>query len=439
MALLKKALSDSVAVNVSGVWFTHLNDLRAMSLGLSSDKYERFLLTELKTALLFYGRHLIVPDADLTDNPVFQGLFMRNHQGIRTVFQKQRVIVALRDEAQHLSSVNEKKGDHRADPSMLERCRPFALEFDRYFDTHSIETVEWSLRPLAQTFSDSVALLCGRDSPLAPDEKNTLKAISETARKSDEKGRLLFGRLYPCLTSQPDRERLVAAVRTAYAFAPSLAFHVPPLAAHEDDQANVAHFLLTGRSASEPSLEDISDTLGFFPKKILTDEGLEAMTFDEIVSATEAAHDVCYYESLERARQSFVAQKGDSWKQPYIEFLKALRQYQEKLVSFPGFEFYEWQESVLRELLDKIDAKRDYRAACWWAVPVVVVATTGTLLGLNLLPGSWETLVGGICSLATARSVAKGGEHFEKVRANRLRAEIQALLRRSDTRHASRP
>lgn len=384
-------------------WATHLNDLRLITEKVSAGQ----LLAELKLLCLFYGQQVLLADTYLTNNPIFHILFHDDAARIRSAFSNQRLVLAIRGDAPTLSEVNNQQAGKRADPAIHEKAARFAKEFDTYALTHEVCSVSWSVNSASTTFEAKVKTILEHPTLLDPGKKELAKNAISAAISKDPGGRLLFGDAFDFLVRQkglPVKDPTVQAFRTAYLLNVGLELDIPPAVPMTDLPSDFVDCVLRrGHVGSFEGIEPKKE-LGLLPKRVLSDQTLDRISFEDILDLQRFGQEVGYFQALENARSSLgTPQEVEA----YVRFLKKLGHYIEAMGRRKDVELIPWQEDLVREKIGQIEARKYSQVMLWWCVPVAIHVILRAIFGINVSLGGLMVTAAGGTLLSTRRARRK--------------------------------
>ena len=382
----------------AATWATLADDLR-----LRSDLRQRVapcrrLLRETKALCLYHGTTLFIPDSHLTDNRLLQQLYLDLDTGIAWAFRMGMLVLALRDRAENLAEVNEQQGTKRSVPAMLTRARPFVRKFDR---EQSLEArwARWSLSKLSGGFEGAINRLIEEGhlvlnstarSMLSRARRKAIRRAREEAHDASE-GYFRFGDVYQelrRLTGSNDFDPAIQAARTAYLLNPGLKLGVDTSPVASDLPTRFLSFVAYGTATAQwpTDTDDIVSELDIPGLDVITQAGLDALTFPDIRRAQAFAKKIGYFRALKAV--SAAPHTAECW--------SVLRDYTKRLKRYVKYMKREWpilDVVPLDEYFQMVSkrlklANMESRAWRWrllgMAMPIVLFAG-GAALTMNAL------------------------------------------------------
>jgi hypothetical protein len=380
-------------------WSTQFADLRSpTSLGKTALERERTTRRELKQQALFQIC-TVIRDADVVNNPTLLRLILDNTDSIQVSILNQMHVLAIRSDVGSFSELNELAGERRAHPRVYQTTKPLVKRLDALlFEKHA-----WIGEVERSTGKDTFRKLLERiwtSSHLSDSQKRLLQTAIERADSGSKERILRFGDIYSHLVRQkrlsPNSD-LIQWCRAAHVLTVPAELHIAPSSADQDLEPACVAFVL-GHETN--ALVDSTEWSHMFPRKILSDDALDCMTFDEIVRYRQLGDITGYFDSAQALTKAFNSPQREK---AFIAYLKCLENYLVAIGAQAKVELVDWQRAVTNRYL-----KKEIRSeALCYAIPVIVTEVCSLLTHSPIPIGTATAVFTGLKTLRDLRRLRK--------------------------------
>jgi hypothetical protein len=407
--MLKKRKDLADWPDGSLIWSTQFNDLRKIeSSGTSPEVRRENLRMELKKQGLLQS-HTLIRDADSVNNIDLLDLVDSNVDAIQSGIAHGTHVFGLRSDAESLTQVNDNAGLKRAYPERFEKVKLLVKNLDILLEQSEVVVADVKLPVGNDVFNDNIKRLLG-SSHLSASESDMLRLAHQTATVACNSKLLRFGDLYDELVrhkAQAPESNLLQWCRAAHVLAAPASIGLPPSSANDDiHPVHAAFFCGVGNNhitSSAPWLE-------LFPRNILTDRAVRALTFEDIVRCRRHGLQIGYFEASNRLHSEL---GSSNFERSFISYLKSLEEYLIAISLEAKVELVDWQKEVTRRYFTE---RTIIETTATWGIPVIL-AVGYSLITHAPLP------------IDEAGAIGAGLEALRRFRRARKPAQLERLLK----------
>ena len=357
------------------VWSTQFNDLRTdRSLGSDAAARRNRLNIELRTLALLAPR-TVIRDADAVNHIDLLQMLERNSGGIRAAFECGALVFGIRDSAASLSEVNEVAGENRAFPERFAEAGKRLGIVDDWLADRQLTLVETATTG-KDTFSDHLDVILKSGRLTYEDEDTLRKAIVAARLSSDGVGSLRFAEVFTRVNAEGASAELVQWCRAAHVLGPPTEHGLPPSTANQDLRPDMVS-LLCRRSTVSPMLT--RRWTDMYPRKILTEEALLSLSFDDIAHLRKKV-DAKYFNAARTVQLAFGTSAFDH---VYGDYLAALAEYIDTIGADYCVEMVDWQKVLLDQ---RIALEEEQAKVLLWSIPILITRLL-ELATMSVFPG----------------------------------------------------
>lgn len=402
------------------VWSTQFSDLRNRnSLGKTRTEQHRQTLLEIKSHALLLPR-ILIRDADLVNHMRLQEMIVKNVHGIRGAIENGSIVLGIRGNAGNLTEVNETAGIRRAFPKRYLKAQTPLAKIDQFLSDREICLAEGAA-PTRNQFARNLRRVLPQ---LDPQEADLLQeGISVAEENCCDGSALRFGDIFDFLVRKRHGDpygNLVQWCRAAHLMVfpgqPSFA----PSTADRDLRPEMVAVIANYKRAK---IQDPRGWIDLYPRRILPEDKLLTMSFDEIAAIRETGQKIGYFQAVYDV-QNTVHQALDSraFESANEIYLRRLAEYLEKMGTALSFELVDWQRDAVQKLVNIDEATAN--ALCY-AVPYSLGGATAAGMFILAMLAIVPMEAAAVLAQAAMEAAGKTAEGLTKLRA------VRAALRPS--------
>jgi len=222
-----------------------------------------------------------------------------------------------------LTEVNEAAGTRRAQPAMYLKLKPLVAQLDAVILRRAFPVAEVDRAHDSDLFRNHLTRLCESAFLSEPEKRHLQMAIERSSENSS--GLLRFGDVYHYLVKKrrySPRSDLIQWCRAAHVLTVPSDLRIAPSSSDQDLAPHQAAFIL-GYSGRQQSV-DTRHWFQRFPRKILTGDILDELTFDDIVRLRKIGVSVGYFSAFAAVQDSY---GSPSFDKTFLLYLRALEEY----------------------------------------------------------------------------------------------------------------
>jgi len=370
-------------------------------------------------ALLFPG--ILIRDSDTVSNFRLMSGITRNRFKVQHALEDGSIVLGVRTSKASLSEVNEQIGKTRFDPRVFEPAKNWLRKIDTFLANNGIHLADVPVSTTKDRFANNLEKVLA-SSQLDPREETLLRDAIGQARDITPKGESLrFGILFRLLKERgcnPYGE-VVQWGRAAHVFADSAG--LPPSTANDDLDPIKVRVILNREPAK---LEDPGEWLKWYPDKIIQEDCIAAMEFDEIREHRKKGQEIGYFAAFEEVQASI---NSNNIHNAYETYLRRLASYMRAIGA--RVRLSDWPKEELERLVKQEKKQRDLLWYLIGSIPVLFGVGTGCWLEtLSVLPVSTATLGSAFMGGIAGAGVIARGKALHEAYAARCPSDIAWLL-----------
>src|SRR5271157_2768563 len=336
-------------------------------LGSTRVEKERTIRRELKRQALF-ERCTVVRDADLVNNALLVNLILDDTDALQLGFSHGTHLLSIRSGLECLTEVNEAAGSHRANPEMYSKAKRLVARMDALVTAKRLPVAAIDSTHHVDLFRSHLNRLCASSFLSEPEQRQLGIAIERSTATSE--GRLRFGDIYDYLVRKrrfSPRSDLIQWCRAAHVLTVPSDLRIAPSCSDQDLAPHQAAFIL---GHHEEQCVDTRRWFQKFPRRILTEDALDALTFHEIIRFRDIGTRLGYFDVVAALQGALGSQSLDK---TFVSYLKVLEEYLLAIGVDFKVELVDWQAELARRYMNA----KEYQSMglVSFGIPVILTAT----------------------------------------------------------------